>query len=227
MQKVRIELRGKAEILCGKNTIIRKVVREEGESNPKLAGLLPLVWGNVSLVFTNEDLNEVRQLIVANKVPAAAKVGAFAPQAVVVPPGPTGLDPGQTAFFQVLNIGTKIAKGSIEIINAVDLLKVGDKVTASAVALLDKLGIRPFHYGISVDHVYQNGSVFSAKVLALGEDDLIAKFLNAVRFLAALSLATGYPTEASIPHSIVGAFHRLLAISQATAYSFKEAKMLS
>ena len=47
------------------------------------------------------------------------KSGAFAPVDVIIPAGPTGLDPGQTAFFQAVNIGTKIARGSIEIVNDV------------------------------------------------------------------------------------------------------------
>jgi large subunit ribosomal protein LP0 len=138
MQKVRIALRGKAELLMGKKTLLRKVVREASTKNKNLEGLLPHLTGNIGLVFTNGDIREVRTAVLANKVPAAAKSGGFAPIDVFVPPGPTGLDPGQTAFFQALNIATKIARGSIEIINVVHLIKKGDKVTSSAVALLTK-----------------------------------------------------------------------------------------
>jgi large subunit ribosomal protein LP0 len=81
------------------------------------------------------------------QVPAGAKAGTLAPTDVFVPPGPTGLDPGQTGFFQALNIATKIVKGSIEIVAQVHLIKKGDKITSSAVALLSKLDIKPFFYG--------------------------------------------------------------------------------
>lgn len=40
-------------------------------------------------------------MILANRVPAPARVGAIAPVDVIVPAGPTGCDPGQTSFFQV------------------------------------------------------------------------------------------------------------------------------
>ncbi|GJW43669.1 60S acidic ribosomal protein P0 [Tanacetum coccineum] len=65
------------------------------------------------------------------KVGAPARVGLVAPVDVVVSPGNTGLDPSQTSFFQVLNIPTKINKGTVEIITPVELIKKGDKVGSS------------------------------------------------------------------------------------------------
>jgi len=224
MQKVRISLRGKAVLLMGKNTICRKAIREHQEHNPALEALLPFVRGNIGFVFTNSDLNAVRKTILENKVPAAAKQGSMAPIDVFVPPGPTGLDPGQTAFFQALNISTKIARGSIEIINEVHLIKAGEKVTASHVALLSKLNINPFFYGIKVTHVYEGGSVYEASVLDLTKEDLYSKFFAGVRKIAALSLAIGYPTTASLPHIVGGAFRKLLFIASSSGYEFKEAK---
>jgi len=224
MQKVRISLRGKAVLLMGKNTICRKAIREHQEHNPALEALLPFVKGNIGFVFTSGDLNEVRKIILENKVPASAKQGSIAPIDVFVPPGPTGLDPGQTAFFQALNISTKIARGSIEIINQVHLIKEGEKVSASHVALLSKLNINPFFYGIKVTHVYEGGSVYEASVLDLTKDDLYAKFFTGVRKLAALSLAIGYPTTASLPHIVGGAFRKLLYVASSSGYDFKEAK---
>jgi len=224
MQKVRMSLRGKGIVLMGKNTICRKAIREHQDENPALEALLPFVRGNIGFVFTNGDLNAVRKTILENKVPAAAKQGAIAPIDVFVPPGPTGLDPGQTAFFQALNISTKIARGSIEIINQVHLIKAGEKVSSSHVALLSKLNISPFFYGIKVSHVFEGGSVYEASVLDLTKDDLYAKFFAGVRKIAALSLAIGYPTIASVPHIVGGAFRKLLYIGAASGYEFKEAK---
>jgi len=225
LQKVRIALRGKAVVLMGKNTIFRKMIREHTVNNPRLEALLPHVRGNIGFVFTNEkDLRSIRDVILKNKVPAAAKSGTMAPIDVYVPPGPTGLDPGQTSFFQALNIATKIARGSIEIMNQVHLIKKGDKVTLSHVALLSKLNILPFFYGINVTKIYEDGAVFNTEILDLAPADLYAKFFNGVRKLAAVSLAIGYPTIASLPTILSGGFRKLLAISMATDYDFAEAK---
>jgi len=224
MQKIRLALRGKAVLLMGKNTMMRKVIRDELAANPKLEAIVPKIYGNIGFVFTNKDLNEVRKVITENKVPAAARSGTFAPVDVFVPPGPTGLDPGQTAFFQALNIATKIAKGTIEITNQVHLIKKGDKVTSSAVALLTKLDIKPFFYGVQVLSVYEDGAVYDAAVLDVTQDELLGKFFNGVRYIAALGLRIGYPSLATIPHSFALGFKFAVGISLASDYTFNESK---
>lgn len=224
LQKVRIALRGDAVILMGKNTMMRKVVREQAEKDPKFAPLLSVLNGNIGFCFTNGDLSEIRKVITEFKVPAGAKTGAFAPINVYVPSGPTGLDPGQTSFFQALNIGTKISRGSIEIVTDVHLIKVGERISSSAVALLTKMNIRPFFFGITVLSVYEEGCVFDAKVLDLTEADMLAKFFSGVNMVAAVSLAVGYPTLASMPHSFTNAFKQLVAICVETEYVFPEAQ---
>jgi len=226
MQKTRIALRGKGIVLMGKNTIIRKVLRERAETNPAMEALIPYVYGNIGFVFTNGDLNALRQLITANKVPASAKTGVIAPIDVIIPPGPTGLDPGQTSFFQTLNIGTKIVKGSIEMTTASKVCTKGEKITASAVALLNKLNIRPFEYGITIDTVYENGSCYSVKVLDMSDNDLVNMFANAASRLAAVSFALGYINQTTLPHSFGRAYRMICALALQTDYNFDELKVV-
>jgi len=224
LQKIRIALRGVAEIVMGKNTLMRMILREQMVANPKLENLLGFIKGNMGLIFTNGDLAKIREIVVSNKVPAVAKSGTLAPSDVFVPAGPTGLDPGQTSFFQALNIATKIARGSIEIVANVHLIKQGEKVTSSHVALLGKLDIKPFFYGVIVTNVYENGSTYPAAILDITAAELLAKFFGGVRRIAALGLAVGYPTEASIPHTLANGFKKLLALSQSTGFEFTESK---
>lgn len=226
MQQIRLSLRGKAEVLMGKNTLMRKVFHNFVKKNPghPLENVIPLLKGNVGFVFTNGDLNEIREVVEGNKVPAPARVGSIAPVDVVIPAGPTGCDPGQTSFFQTLSIGTKISRGQIEIVTDVLLIKKGDKVGNSEAALLQKLNIRPFAYGLVIAAVYDNGSIFDPAVLDLTEDDLCAKFVAGLRNVAAVSLQIGYPTLASIPHSVANAFKMLVAIAvECDGFSFAKA----
>ena len=147
MQSIRISLRAfDTVVLMGKNTTIRKVIKDYLKKNDKhpIACILEHMVGNVGLVFTNADLPAVRDTVLKATKPAPARVGSFAPVDVFVEPGPTGCDPGQTAWFQALNIPTKINKGQIEMISRVKLLSIGDKVGDSAAALLQKLNIKPF-----------------------------------------------------------------------------------
>uniref|UniRef100_A0A3P8Z9B9 Large ribosomal subunit protein uL10 n=1 Tax=Esox lucius TaxID=8010 RepID=A0A3P8Z9B9_ESOLU len=158
MQAIRLSLRGKAVVLMGKNTMMRKAIRGHLENNPALEKLLPHIKGNVGFVFTKEDLTEIRDMLLANKVPAAARAGAIAPCDVTVPAQNTGLGPEKTSFFQALGITTKISRGTIEILG--------------------------------------------------------------VRNIASVCLEIGYPTLASIPHTIINGYKRVLAVAVETDYSF-------
>lgn len=224
MQQIRIGLRGTAVVLMGKNTMMRKAIRGHIENNPALEKLLAHIRGNVGFVFTSGDLSEVREKLLENKVRAPARAGAIAPGDVIIPSQNTGLGPEKTSFFQALSIATKIAKGTIEIINDVHILKEGDKVGPSEATLLNMLNISPFSYGLQVQMVYDSGSIFEPKILDIKPEDIKARFLAGVRNVAAVSLEIGYPTLASAPHSIINGFKNLLAVAAVTEVTFKEAE---
>jgi len=228
LQTTRGGLRGRAELLMGKNTMMRKCIREFVSDNPgtPVAQLEACCRGNVGFVFTNGDLGEIRTVLESNVRPAPARVGSIAPIDVVVPKGPTGCDPGQTAFFQTLQIATKITKGQIEMTNDTHLITAGEKVTASQAALLQKLSIEPFTYGLVLKSVYDSGSLFDAKVLDITDDVLAAKFIAALNTISKMSLALAYPTQASVTHSIANAFKAILAVTvELEKYTFDKAEI--
>jgi len=226
MQEIRIAMRGHGEIIMGKNTMIRKAIRGHLQENPQLERLLPYIVGNVGFVFTKEDLGEIRKKLLENKRGAPAKAGAIAPCDVKLEPQNTGMGPEKTSFFQALQIPTKISRGTIEILNDVHLIKIGEKVGASEAALLNMLNIMPFSYGLAVQQVYDNGTIYSPEVLDVTTEDLRARFVAGVRNVAAVSLQTGYATKASVPHSIANGFKNLLAIAAVTDVTFKQAEKL-
>jgi len=228
LQQTRMALRGTAEILMGKNTMMRKCIREYIEENPDspVGQLEECCRGNVGFVFTNGDLGEIRSLLESNVRPAPAKVGSAAPIDVIVPKGPTGCDPGQTTFFQTLNISTKITRGQIEMTNDTHLIHAGEKVTASQAALLQKLNIEPFTYGMSLKSVYDSGSLFEAKVLDITDEVLTAKFVAALNTISKLSLALNMPTAASVTHSVANAFKAILSVTvELEKYTFDKAEI--
>jgi large subunit ribosomal protein LP0 len=226
LHKIRIALRGKAVVLMGKNTMIRKAIRGHLENNAALEQLLPFIKGNIGFVFAKDDLPAIKKVLLANKISAPAKAGTLAPNDVVVPAGPTGLEPTHTGFFQALNIQTKINKGAIEIINNVPLIKTGQKVGNSEAALLLKLDIKPFQYGLIIRGVYDNGTMYEPAVLDMTDDDIIAKFRAGIKNLACVSLATGIPTVASLPHSLIRGYKNILSVALATDVSIPQTENL-
>merc|ERR1711887_174801 len=222
--QIRAGLRGKATVVMGKNTMMKKVIRNVLEDLPEYEKVIPLLVENVGFVFTNNDLKEIRDEVLNNKVAAPARAGAISPIDVIVPAQNTGMGPEKTSFFQALSIQTKIARGTIEIVTPVHLLKPGDKVGASEATLLNMLKISPFSYGLKVEACYDEGSVFEPEVLDITEDDIRARFMAGVNNVAAVSLNIGYPTAVSAPRSLANGLKKLIAVAAATEITFPAAE---
>jgi len=194
------------------------------KENPAIEKIMNQLKGNINLIFTNGDLGEVKQVLDEEIRPSPAKAGMIAPKDVSVPAGPTGLDPKQTAFFQNLQIQTKIVKAQIDIVADKQVVTKGEKVDSTQAALLEKLKIYPFEYKMEVRRILQGGNIFDAAVLDLSNDVILEKFKRAIGIQSALSLGAGFPTQASAPHSILNAFKNLVAASAESGYEFDQAK---
>merc|ERR1719158_1847819 len=98
----------------------------------------------------------------------------------------------------------------------------GTKVGASAAALLAKLNIKPFDYGMEVKFVMQDGAVFPAAVLDMSEDVIIGKFVNGCSHMAAFSRMVGVPTEAALPHMFANGMKNIASLCGDIDIEFKE-----
>ncbi|PWV19587.1 putative 60S acidic ribosomal protein [Trypanosoma cruzi] len=228
---VRRDLRGLGELVMGKKTLQKKIVERRAEDKKASAydKLLyntciekKLLCGNTALIFTNEEIPVITAVLDKHRVQAPARVGAIAPCDVIVPAGNTGMEPKATSFFQALNIATKIAKGTVEIVSDKKVLSAGDRVDNSTATLLQKLDISPFYYQVEVQSVWDRGMLFLREDLSI-TDDVVEKYLlEGISNVAALSLGAGIPTAATLPHMIMDAFKTLLGASVATEYEFDE-----
>merc|ERR1719373_827448 len=98
----------------------------------------------------------------------------------------------------------------------------GENVVLSAQALLTKLGLKPFQYGMKVREVYQDGAVFDAAVLDISDALLMTKFMTGVSHVAAFGREVGIPTEAGLPHMMCNAFKNIVATVAEIDFTFEE-----
>jgi len=221
---IRQELRGSATFLFGKNTMLRKVLRDkcereqadEPEKAEKQLKLLGLIEGNVGLLFTDAPVKSMRDEVEAKTLPCAAKVGIIAPCNVMVKAGPTGCDPTQTAFFQLMEIPTKINRGQVEIVSDVVVIRKDEKVGASQASLCAKLSITPFAFGPQAVNVYDDGDVYSAEVLDITDEMIEQGFIKALRSASALCMGADYPCSLTVPHFVYKAWSEVAAMMLAT-----------
>uniref|UniRef100_A0A2K5JRF0 Large ribosomal subunit protein uL10 n=1 Tax=Colobus angolensis palliatus TaxID=336983 RepID=A0A2K5JRF0_COLAP len=195
---------GAAVVPMGKNTVMCKAIQEHLENNP----------GNVGFMFTKEDLTEIRDMLLASRVPAATHASAIAPCEVTVPGQNTGLEPKKTSFLQALSITTKITSDTTEILSDMQLIKTGDKVGASEATLLNMLNISPFPLGLIIQQLFNSSSIYNPEV------KLHSRLLEGVRNVANVCLQIGYPAVASVPHSTINGYKQVLALSVETDCTF-------
>ncbi|XP_037062407.1 60S acidic ribosomal protein P0-like [Peromyscus leucopus] len=130
---------------------------------------------------------------------------------VAIPDAPPRC-PGKTATCK--------SRGTIEILSDVHLIKTGDKVGASEATLLNMLNISPFSFGLISQQVFDNGSIYNPEVLDITEQTPHSRFLEGVPNVASVCLQTGYLTVASVVHSVINEYKRVLALSVETECTF-------
>lgn len=226
MQKIRLSLRPVGGVvLMGKNTLIRKAIRDKLEEHPEWDQILPYIKFNSGIVLTKGSLTSLREKVLENTVPAIAKTGSIAPDDVLLPKQVTALEPTKTSFFAALDIATKITRGCVEILNDVRLCDKGRKVGGSEAALLQMLDIKPFTYGLKIV-ICWDGSIFSPAYLDFTEADLLRSISSGIANVAAISLAISYPTLPAFPHIVSNGFKNLVSICLETSYIFPQAEKL-
>jgi len=240
VQQTRLALRKQklGDMVCGKNTVVKKAIDirlkapEEGDQDydfrkqhytkvPQIEKLLQCCKGKVGFIFSDASVSDLKPIIEGNKIPAPAKVGTFAPLEVVIPPGPTGLDPSQISFFHTLNISTKIQKGQIEIVKEFKVCEKGKKIGNSEAAILQKLNIKPFAFGMEILFVYDDGAILTPDIFNVDTEQLLGKFRNAANQLAAVSLAIGHPNVLSVPHMLRNGVKSIASIALETGLKIK------
>jgi large subunit ribosomal protein LP0 len=131
------------------------------------------------------------------------------------------MDPSQISFFHTLNISTKIQKGQIEITKEYKVLEKGKKIGNSESAILTKLNIKPFSFGMEILYVYDDGAILTPEVFNLNPEDLLGKIRNAANVVTAISLACGLPNSLSVPHMLKNSFKNIVAIALETNIKIK------
>jgi len=188
-------------LLKGKNTLTRKILelradklKAQGRTHlaEETLKLLSMVGGNVGFVFVPPDVvpEQLCEELTCEKVIRAARVGMTAPCDVVVNPGPTRCSPETTSIFQVLRFTTKIQSGQVQILSPLRVIQAGEKVTQSQAEILSMLNIKPFEYGITGQHIYEDGMVVPAKSFQEVRQGIMEAYCNVLAL--GLGLEGGY-----------------------------------
>ncbi|HTY43984.1 MAG TPA: 50S ribosomal protein L10 [Patescibacteria group bacterium] len=194
IQEISKKLRGKAEMRISKKNLVFRAIDASG--NKELEKLKDKIKDNVAILFSNLDSFELASELIESKRLAKAKIGQEAPEDIEVPAGPTELVPGP-AISELGAVGIKIIieGGKITIKDPKVIVKKGQKISAGAADIMNKLGIKPFSisltpvaaFDIAEGKLYSNIKIDREKTI----NDLKAEYAKALAFAVEIGYITG------------------------------------
>jgi len=223
IQEIRKKLRGKADLIVAKNTILRKACEKIAGEKKDIDKFAESLTGSKVLIFTQMNPFELIIFLNKNKVRVPAKGGDIATSEIIIPAGNTGLQPGPViSEFNEAKVQTRIEGGSIFVARDTVVVKKGDIVPIKTASLLSKLGMKPMEAGLSLSYAYDDGSVLGPNDLVFDLDQMKADFCSAARMAFGVAVEANIMLPETAPVIISKAYRQAVAVSVESGFFTKQ-----
>lgn len=210
LQSMRKKLRGKADFIFAKNTVIERALIATKKSND----LIPLLKSPSILVLTSSMTPySLFSFFKKNALKVAAKPGQITSFDIVVPTGETALPPGPAlSELKDAGINAQIKGGKIVVAKDSIVAKGGDKISLKVSKALQKLDILPFEVKLNMVAASEEGMTYAAEVLNIDEEQLNSDLRTSLSQAFSLSINACYPTEQNINMLLQNAFRQSISL---------------
>ncbi len=206
LQKMKQTLRGKVDIRMTKGRLIKLALQQS--TKPRLPDLVGRMTGMPALVLTNENPFKLYKTLNASKSPAPAKAGQKAPRDVIVPAGKTPFAPGPIiGELGQLGIKAGIEEGKVAVKQEKLLVREGDVFEPKVAEVLTRLNILPMEVGLNIVAVWENGTIFDRKTLAIDEKAFMEDLKRLHAEALSLAVHVAYTSKDTIT-LLLGKAHR-------------------
>jgi len=223
IQEIRKKLRGKAELVVAKNTILQKASEELASEKANVDKFANSLTGSKVLIFTHMNPFELIVFLNKNKVRVPAKGGDIATGEIMIPAGNTGLQPGPViSEFNEAKVQTRIEGGSIFVAKDTVVAEKGDVLSTKTASLLSKLGMKPMEAGLTLSYAYDNGLVIGPNDLTFDLDQMRVQFSTAARLAFGLAVEATILLSETAPAILGKAYRQAVAVSVEAGFFTKE-----
>jgi large subunit ribosomal protein L10 len=212
-QKIRKNLRGKAEIRVVKKNLGVKALEEI--KKPGVKDMKKYVEASSAFIFSSLDPYELAGVFVENKQPAFAKAGQIAPTDLSVEKGPTDL-PAGPAITELSNAGLKVGVegGKIAIKEAKVLVKQGAAIPKTVADVLQKLEVMPFTIEIKVNAAYDSNDKIVYTNIVIDREGFLNNLKTSYSSAYNFAVNLGYACKDTIMQIIERAEREALALEK-------------
>lgn len=201
LQSCRKKLRGSAEILVTKNSVIARALEKVGKNE-----LVSYLHSPTALVFTTLTPYSLYRFFKANMLKIGAKPGQIAPFDIVVPEGETDIPPGPAlSELKSAGINAQIKGGKVVVAKESVVAKKDSRISPLVCKALQKLNILPFEAKIELIAAHDGAYLFKPDILDIDEKKLSSDLLLCINQAFNLSYNSSFPTSQNIEALLSGA----------------------
>lgn len=223
IQEIRKKLRGQAEVLVAKNTILKKAAGALGEKKPNIGKFADDLAGSNLLLFTGMNPYALILFLNKNKVRVPAKAGDIATSDIIIPGGNTGLQPGPViSEFGEVKVTTRIEGGSIWVARDTVVAEKGDTISPKLASLLSKLGMKPMEAGLTIVRAFDEGAVLKPEDLVFDLEAYKSELAEACGDALALAVEMEYLVPETAPIMIGNAYREAIHLANEAEFPTSE-----
>jgi large subunit ribosomal protein L10 len=214
LQQMRGNIRKKAEIRSGKNTLLLKALDEAEKDMKGISALKEAVTGQAALIVADVNPFALFREIKATRTNAPAKGGETASHDIEVKEGDTPFKPGPiVGELQKVGIPAAISEGKVIIKNDKVLIEAGQKIPPELAQMLSRLDIFPIELGLNLHAVFENGSIYRPDVLDIDMDRFMGQLRTASLTALGLSMEAGWTNAQTIRPLLTKAYRSAFALA--------------
>ena len=201
MQQMRAKLRGTANLVVSRNTLINKAIDQSDREG--IEELEEYISGQTALVSTDLNPFKLFNRMEKTKTKAPASGGETAPDDIKVEEGDTPFKPGPiVGDLQKVGIPASIQGGKVVINQDKVVAEEGETISKDLATMLGRLNIHPITVGLDLKIVFEDGTTFDRDTLDVDPQDFIDDIKTGASSAYALSVNIGYPTKENIKRII-------------------------
>ncbi|MBT4174917.1 50S ribosomal protein L10 [archaeon] len=206
LQKMRKSLKGKAEVVMAKGRLMDIALDQASKEKKGVEILKESIDGMPAMIFTKDNPFKLYKILQDNKSSAPAKAGQTAPNDIFIKAGKTPFAPGPIiGELGQLGIKTAIEDGKVAVKEDKLVVKDGDVINGKTAEILTRLGIEPMEVGLNLLGLFEDGVIFTKKVLAIDETEYLDNIKLSYQETLNLAVKIGYPCKESIRLMVVKA----------------------
>jgi len=214
MQKMRKNLHGIASIRSAKNNLLLLALDEAEKQVKGISGLKDMVKGQSAVIATDMNPFKLFAQLKATRTNAPAKGGEIAIHDIEVKAGDTPFKPGPiVGELQKAGIPAAIQEGKVVIKTDKVLVPKGEKISQEIAQMLTRLEIFPIEIGITLNGVFEEGSIFQPDVLDIDIDEFLGKMKQASVDAFTLAVETSWMTKDTIEPLLIKAYYNAFTLA--------------